>query len=665
VGGATRLGSDRAILIVFVLTLVVFGAAYLRDLSLPGLYMDAVNPEYLIPGIVDPPPPLDYAVPGNRLGGRFPVFTGTYYHGSTQLYAALPFLSVFGTSLTTFRLFQMAVGAGILALILWMSASRTFGPKRALAAGAAGLLAVDPAFVLSLRTQAYSCMFPLLLLLGCVLLLPGWRDSRRPYLRLVVAGVLFGLSVFSYFIFAFFLPALLWLVLRRPADDASRRPWTMLLPWLAGCAVGYLPFVVGMLLIRDELGGTSQLLDWLQATRDQLKPGQDKEGLVSRIDTVQTESRRVFTGEWPWLMILGQHRTGLIESLKADVLVLVPLMALAVPRLTAAAQRRAIRPVLALAVSFGCGALVFGSRLDGHHYTAALPLLYAAFGCACAALWPWESGARWRSLLASRLNAARAALVVVSMALIAVTSVHAQEDFHRGLQSTGGVRLYSKSIDEFARAVDRTAPDATLYTPDWGFSMPLAFLSEATPVRPIVDAAEIRQEVCAGKPQFVVFAGSGNEAKVRIVADLARRPIDELVTWSQRDGVPVFQVARFAPGTRCGAATAGPDGATTATDGPRAATIAITPESIPACAFLAQAAVAQVSWTSGTRRRRDIEVYTQSVGGPEALWVRGAAPGHGETGPWAAPGVRFILRDASTKEQLASATVGQSPCPAT
>jgi hypothetical protein len=510
--------------------------------------MDAINPEYLIPGILDPPAPVDYAIPGNRLGGRFPVFTGTIYHGSTQVYAALPAMAVFGADITTFRLFQLLVGGGILSLVLALSALSTRGAARVVAVAAAGALALDPAFVLALRTQGYSCMFPLPLLLGCVLLLRRWDQGARPWLRLLAAGVLFGSAVFSYFIYAFFVPALLWLLLRKPhGEEPPGHRWGALLPWLAGCFIGYLPFVLGILLMRHNLGGSSQLIDWLRQSSEQLGATQDKTGLLERVRTVVVESRRVFTGEWPWLMILGQHRTGVLNAGKADVLILVPVIALGFSRFVARDRVRSIAVPVLLLLSFACGALVFGSRLDGQHYTAVLPLLYLAFGAGCAALWPRvPDGSR-----ASIGAVLRGALVIVSLSLVLITSLLAQQDFHRDVRATGGAKLYSNAIDRFANHVDRTAPNATLYTPDWGFAMPLAFLSDASPVRMVVDPAEIRQGTCAGKPQLVVFQGTANRERLKEVVTQSQRTIERVTTWSQRDGVPVFQVARFAPATRC------------------------------------------------------------------------------------------------------------------
>jgi hypothetical protein len=79
--------------VVFLLSLSVFATSFARDWRLPGLYMDAINPEYLAPGILHPGRAVEYILPGNKVfGDRFPVFTGTNYHGSVQLYAVLPII---------------------------------------------------------------------------------------------------------------------------------------------------------------------------------------------------------------------------------------------------------------------------------------------------------------------------------------------------------------------------------------------------------------------------------------------------------------------------------------------------------------------------------------------------------------------------------------------
>src|SRR4030095_11424142 len=155
------------------LALVVCPGASALDWRVPGLYMDAVNPEYIIPGILDPSAPghRPWILPGNNFLSRFPVFTGSIYHGSTQLYFALPFMALLGADIATLRIVQGLAGCLILLLLALYAGRLNAGLKGALAALSVVLLALDPSFVMALRTQAYSCMFPLFLLLASALIL--------------------------------------------------------------------------------------------------------------------------------------------------------------------------------------------------------------------------------------------------------------------------------------------------------------------------------------------------------------------------------------------------------------------------------------------------------------------------------------------------------------
>ena len=51
--------ANRVLVAVAGLAFLALVATYARDWRLPGLYMDAINPEYLIPGILHPPQPID------------------------------------------------------------------------------------------------------------------------------------------------------------------------------------------------------------------------------------------------------------------------------------------------------------------------------------------------------------------------------------------------------------------------------------------------------------------------------------------------------------------------------------------------------------------------------------------------------------------------------
>ncbi len=130
-------------------------------------------------------------------------------------------------------------------------------------------------------------------------------------------------------------------------------------------------------------------------------------------------------------------------------------------------------------------------------------------------------------------------------------------------------------------------------------------------------------------------------------------------TWRQRDGLPVFQVARFGAGAGCeppSAADAPPAG-----DEPA---LSVEPAAIPACPFLVPSVVGRVAWDVPGRAGREVTVAAVAPGADESILARGPARGAADTGPWLGAGYRFVLRDAETQRVLAETTVGGEPCPA-
>jgi hypothetical protein len=664
--GAGRL--QHALPIAIALTLAVFVAASAWDWRLPGLYMDAVNPEYIIPGILDPAAPGNrpWILPGNALAERFPVFTGTYYHGSTQLYFALPFLAVLGVDVASLRVVQGVVGCVILVLILLLARPSGQGNKHVLAAAATALVAFDPSFVMALRTQAYSCLFPLMLLLASVLLLRDWRQSPRRVRCLFLSGILFGLSVFSYFVFAFFLPALLWMLLRKPAEKKRDRTRVYVAAWIAACAIGYAPFVYGMVLIAQRLDGIGALMDWIRNSGHQLHVMGADAGVIDRIRSVFIDVRSVMTGKWPWLMILTHHNGNVMGSVRAGLLIALPIVALAGTRLASPADRRAIWLPLSLALSFFAVACIFGERLDGHHYTAIVPLVYAAFGCACAALWPQRETSDQGVASARRAGGSGVAmrsLVVLGILTVAGGNVLSLVRFHRDLRSTGGTGFYSDAIDRFSLDVLNNNQDATVYLPDWGFVMPFMFLTQARVAhRDSVDPNLIHQQVCSGNPQLAVFAGITNAAKIELIANLAKQPPPIVTTWSQLDNQPVFQSAYFAARSECANPARRRSADDPAHQGISASWIDVEPKSAYSCSFLSPL-IASIRWDASKDAAARTEVWITPLGREPQPWTGGASRGHDETGQWATPGMKFTLIDSTTKRHLAETEIVAQACP--
>ena len=254
----------------------------------------------------------------------------------------------------------------------------------------------------------------------------------------------------------------------------------------------------------------------------------------------------------------------------------------------------------------------------------------------------------------------RTAVVAAAVAIVVVSNVDGERDFQDRLAATGGVELYSDAIDRFAWDVDRTAPGAGLHVPEWGLAMPLSYLSDtAFPVRMALDLVALRAEACGGKPQVVAFLGEGKEGTFDAVAAVTGQRLEDVRTWRQRDGKPVFQAARYGAGARCA-----PPSEADAPAGGAEPALEVEPAAIPACPLLGPAIVGRVAWRVPGRAGRDVTVSVVAPGAGESVLARGPARGAADTGPWLGAGYRFVLRDAETQRVLAETTVRGEPCPA-
>ena len=70
----------------FLLIAITYLVAATREIELPGIYMDAVNPDYLVVRWLNPDAQWipAWIAPGNDILGRYPLLAGLQ-HGSLQL----------------------------------------------------------------------------------------------------------------------------------------------------------------------------------------------------------------------------------------------------------------------------------------------------------------------------------------------------------------------------------------------------------------------------------------------------------------------------------------------------------------------------------------------------------------------------------------------------
>ena len=177
----------------FAIVAAAWGICAAREIGLPGVFLDAVNPDYLVVRVLTwhREPMAAWVLPGNHLlGARFPVLT-SLYHGTQHFWLGLPLFWLLGTTVESLRIVHALFGLGVLAALYALLASA--GVRPWLATLATGALAIDPVFLFAFRTQSYITMSPVAwLLLSLVFLLRAERDSpsRRAMLGAIFDGSL-------------------------------------------------------------------------------------------------------------------------------------------------------------------------------------------------------------------------------------------------------------------------------------------------------------------------------------------------------------------------------------------------------------------------------------------------------------------------------------------
>ena len=464
---------------------VLYVVLSLRATQQPGLYMDAVNPDYLVVQMANPNSPTAmYVLPGNMLLGRLPVLGGLY-HGSYTVYEAFPFYALLGGTMLSIRIAHLFLGLLVLLAVGLLVRETT----RSLAVTGVTLLvlAIDPAFVFLFRTQAYLTAFPVCLTLFALYVIHRY-PAARGYLA---AGVLLGLSAFGYFVYLFVIPGVLLFALRDPAAVQRRG---FLLRLVGGIVLGLLPYALGYGLIFGALGFQSGFAS-IQGLVHGLSINSGQSYAERGLSVLQ-EAWLVVTGEWEWVAFWGLFHVDYGQVLKGIALLGLPLSVIAfLPR--PYVLDRAFALVGLATVSFIAFATIFGARLGGHDLAAVLPLLYVLAAISASML---------MGRLAGRFSARRVAEVALAgCTLLCVLNATATGAVITKLSAQGGSEYYSDVISLYPESV-AARHDRTPYVFwDWGAMMPFIYLTGGSV--PVFDGSQLQEVLCKYGEANLVFVG--------------------------------------------------------------------------------------------------------------------------------------------------------------
>ncbi len=521
----------------FLLIAAAYLVAATREIELPGIYMDAVNPDYLVTRWLNPDAATipAWIAPGNDIMGRYPLLVGLH-HGSLQLWLGAPLFWIFGMSVIGLRLTHAMFAIAVLAT--WYALQRQSGLSRTWAVAFGVALAVDPSFVYAFRNQCYITMAPVALLMLAVIALSRARavSGRARTGWLAGCGLLSGLACWGYFVYAFFVPALLvaaWLMPANPAGGLSRTKNVMVLG--SGLAVGATLYLTGFVLLARKMGGFSEGIGYYLVAQPQLGIANASANFGERLAHVYDKIFMVIGNVWHHAMMFSTW--GPTPGAKYKLFLLMGLPALL--WLIAESRRCAtpiLRTVTGLQVSFIAGALFFGQSTNGHHYMPFVPLAYAGLAAAWGVFTDLRS--RWH-------RPAGIAAAAVIVALLAINIVGNSREIE-ALRRTGGVGNFSDAINRFGAELYAGDHNRLLVLPDWGLFMPTAFLTRASMEMASHEDFELaRRRLCEGK-DVVLGLITGNRAE-RFTQWQTRLDWTgpQVSAYRQRDGQVVFEAAVF------------------------------------------------------------------------------------------------------------------------
>ncbi|MDD5333703.1 MAG: GtrA family protein [Rhodoferax sp.] len=535
---AERWRLDWLDLLALTLLQLIFWVGILHDVDLPGLYMDAVNPEYLAARALNPA----LHNPVSMLPTAFVPLLGNLYHGVQNLYVSLLLFVALGLNLVALRIAQALFGAVTVGMVYAVT-KRATGLRLPGLLAAAGL-ATDVAFVASFRTQFYIVLAGtawLLCAVYCALPKPNAAPLQR---RAMASGVFFGLAVYAYFVYLFFLPVVLACGLR------NTRSWRTVAIWLLGFAIGMLPYVAGYLSLMVALGGLEPTWQWLTKTIADLAPLSSKLTVWESLSNSFRNARYALQNTGNELMIFSESPGALWPQIK--------VWALAACLLWVAAWRFKSRPDPAKATSpnslsiltpgqlvwlpvcyFGIS-LLLGNRIWIHHFAVLLPLLYIMAALTLQSL--LQKPASW--LCPSYLGHGVLALT----AAMAVANLHQQSDFFHRLEQTGGVGKMSNAINRMAEDARTSSMKIVYVFPEWGFFMPFSFLTANLRLYEVDISSATLQKHAQQKHEIrVAYWSADDDARYEKILRENGFQISGIISYLQRDQRPAFRVIQASP----------------------------------------------------------------------------------------------------------------------
>jgi hypothetical protein len=507
-----------------VIPVAVFMLAVVFHIDLPGLYMDAVNPDFLAAQKLHP----HLHNPSATLPSKIFPILGNLYHGVQNFYVALPMLAIFGFHIATIRIAQALFGALLVAAFFIVARRLTQSTLLAIF-GALGL-ATEIAFTASFRTQFYIVMGGATwLFVSLMLALPATPETELSDRRAFWSGFFSGLAGYGYFVLLFFVPGTLaWIALRPTASARTS------LRWMIGFMFGLTPFALGYLSLLLKLHGIGPTMQLMRSLLGVLQPFENSGASHGNVLYAWQMAHLAITNDGNNLVIFGQTTSSWVSEPKFYLFALCTLLMSIGSVACLALRRRAPAWVLIgfLPLSFLLVASLFGHRLWAHHFSVLVPFVY---------LLPLPLLARILDMTKAGQRPQMAIVAVACFACLA-GNMSQQYAFHAALGRSGGEGKATSALNQLALEARGSSSNVAYVFPEWGFFTSFCLLTE-NKVRYVVDVApetlsELRH---AGYDdlRLVYWQPAERERYMQVLQQAGLNTITTR-TFTTLDGRPVF-----------------------------------------------------------------------------------------------------------------------------
>jgi hypothetical protein len=445
---------------VFVVQ-IIFWILATKNLSTPGYYMDEAGIDWLAAHLLNP----DLQNPMWITPQVGLPLLGTLYAGYLGTYLEIPPLYVLGFSVETIRIVHLLILS--ISIMLIQLILRKFEYPRLLSFLMTMSVAVSSPLIFGMRSHFYNCAVGIPFLLGAIYMFTNRRIDRR---NILLAGILFGVSFFSYFNYLFFFPMFLLLLKSKNFKYKSIETLT----FFGGFGIGSIGYIIGYISLFLKLGSISSGIAWIKWANGFIAPNNDEGSLVSKLIFGFDLAVKGLSNQGNFLQFFGLRSESSLIQVPVILMSAVILIGITTTVINDFRKR-----IVSLEIAFMSAPIIFllmisslfGSRIGYQHLMPFFVTFYLSFAISLGVLLKSFKFARERL---------RKVYLVTSVLLLIPTSAGYLVQYasiQKALIETGGLGMSSSALNLMINEANTDRNEgkiAKYYFPEWGFWMPFA-----------------------------------------------------------------------------------------------------------------------------------------------------------------------------------------------